>query len=163
MIRTIALFCLVLSFPLLIQAAPVVAFVDVNVIPMDKERILPHQTVIPEVYEAIVDESGKQNIRVVGHADSLSVGLARALKAKQQIEHLDSYLEAARLCAKSPRSRSALCNLCVLCVSVVCFARNSSTTETQRTQRLHREERRLDCQGKAIRRSLTVKCLCDSP
>ncbi|HEV8428477.1 MAG TPA: amidohydrolase family protein [Pyrinomonadaceae bacterium] len=48
----------------------------------------------PEVYEAIVDEAGKQNIRVVGHADSRSIGLARALKAKQQIEHLDSYLEA---------------------------------------------------------------------
>jgi imidazolonepropionase-like amidohydrolase len=48
----------------------------------------------PEVYEAIVDEAAKQNIRVVGHADSRSVGLARALKARQQIEHLDSYLEA---------------------------------------------------------------------
>jgi len=48
----------------------------------------------PEVYEAIVDEAAKQNIRVVGHADSRSVGLTRALKAKQQIEHLDSYLEA---------------------------------------------------------------------
>jgi imidazolonepropionase-like amidohydrolase len=48
----------------------------------------------PEVYEAIVDEAGKQNIRVVGHADSRSVGLRRALKARQQIEHLDSYLEA---------------------------------------------------------------------
>lgn len=48
----------------------------------------------PEVYEAIVDEARKQNIRVVGHADSRSVGLTRALKAKQQIEHLDSYLEA---------------------------------------------------------------------
>lgn len=48
----------------------------------------------PEVYEAIVDEAQKQNIRVVGHADSRSVGLQRALKARQQIEHLDSYLEA---------------------------------------------------------------------
>jgi imidazolonepropionase-like amidohydrolase len=48
----------------------------------------------PEVYEAIVDEAAKQNIRVVGHADSRSVGLTRAFKAKQQIEHLDSYLEA---------------------------------------------------------------------
>lgn len=48
----------------------------------------------PEVYEAIVDEARKQKIRVVGHADSRSVGLARALKARQQIEHLDSYLEA---------------------------------------------------------------------
>lgn len=48
----------------------------------------------PEVYEAIVDEARKQNIRVVGHADSRYVGLERALKARQQIEHLDSYLEA---------------------------------------------------------------------
>ena len=48
----------------------------------------------PEVYEAIVDEAKKQNIRVVGHADSRFVGLTRALKARQQIEHLDSYLEA---------------------------------------------------------------------
>jgi imidazolonepropionase-like amidohydrolase len=48
----------------------------------------------PEVYEAIVDEARKQNIRVVGHADSRSIGLTQALKAKQQIEHLDSYLEA---------------------------------------------------------------------
>jgi imidazolonepropionase-like amidohydrolase len=48
----------------------------------------------PEVYEAIVDEAAKQSIRVVGHADSRSVGLQRALKARQQIEHLDSYLEA---------------------------------------------------------------------
>lgn len=48
----------------------------------------------PEVYEAVIDEARKQNIRVVGHADSRSVGLMRALKARQQIEHLDSYLEA---------------------------------------------------------------------
>jgi imidazolonepropionase-like amidohydrolase len=47
-----------------------------------------------EVYEAIVDEAAKQKIRVVGHADSRSVGLERALRAGQQIEHLDSYLEA---------------------------------------------------------------------
>jgi imidazolonepropionase-like amidohydrolase len=48
----------------------------------------------PEVYEAIIDEAKKQNIAVVGHADSRLVGLDRALKAGQQIEHLDSYLEA---------------------------------------------------------------------
>ena len=47
----------------------------------------------PEVYEAVVDEAGKQNIRVVGHADSRSVGVERAWKAKQQIEHLDGYME----------------------------------------------------------------------
>ncbi len=55
----------------------------------------------PEVYEAIIDEAAKQNIRVVGHADSRFVGLQRALKARQQIEHLDSYLEAL-LPANSP-------------------------------------------------------------
>jgi imidazolonepropionase-like amidohydrolase len=46
-----------------------------------------------EVYEAAVDEAAKQNIRVVGHADSRFVGVERALKARQQIEHLDGYLE----------------------------------------------------------------------
>jgi len=40
MTRTIILFCLLLSAPPLIQASPIVAFVDVNVIPMDKERVL---------------------------------------------------------------------------------------------------------------------------
>ena len=43
----------------------------------------------PEVYEAAVDEAAQQNIRVVGHADSRFVGVERAWKAKQQIEHLD--------------------------------------------------------------------------
>src|SRR5215203_4347030 len=47
----------------------------------------------PEVYEAAVDEAAKQKIRVVGHADSRFVGVERAWKAKQQIEHLDGYLE----------------------------------------------------------------------
>lgn len=46
-----------------------------------------------EVYEAAVDEAVKQNIRVVGHADSRFVGVERAWKAKQQIEHLDGYME----------------------------------------------------------------------
>ena len=46
-----------------------------------------------EAYDAAVDEAAKQNIRVVGHADSRFVGVERALKAKQQIEHLDGYLE----------------------------------------------------------------------
>jgi imidazolonepropionase-like amidohydrolase len=47
----------------------------------------------PDVYEAAVDEAAKQNIRVVGHADSRFVGVERAWKAKQQIEHLDGYME----------------------------------------------------------------------
>lgn len=46
-----------------------------------------------KVYEAIVDEAVKQNIRVVGHADSRFVTVPRAWKAKQQIEHLDGYME----------------------------------------------------------------------
>lgn len=46
-----------------------------------------------EAYEAAVDEAAKQNIRVVGHADSRFVGVERAWKAKQQIEHLDGYME----------------------------------------------------------------------
>lgn len=45
------------------------------------------------VYEAAVDEAAKLNIKVVGHADSRFVGVERALKAKQQIEHLDGYME----------------------------------------------------------------------
>jgi imidazolonepropionase-like amidohydrolase len=48
----------------------------------------------PEVYEAIVDEARKVKMKVIGHADSRSIGLERALKAGQQIEHLDAYLEA---------------------------------------------------------------------
>src|SRR5688500_5637781 len=47
----------------------------------------------PEVYEAAVDEAAKVGIRVVGHADSRFVGVERAWKAKQQIEHLDGYME----------------------------------------------------------------------
>ena len=46
-----------------------------------------------EVYEAAIDEAAKQNIRVVGHADSRFVGVERAWKARQQIEHLDGYME----------------------------------------------------------------------
>ncbi len=45
------------------------------------------------IYEAAVDEAAKVGIRVVGHADSRFVTVERAWKAKQQIEHLDGYLE----------------------------------------------------------------------
>jgi len=47
----------------------------------------------PEVYEAAVDEAAKQRIKVVGHADSRFVGVERAWKSGQQIEHLDGYME----------------------------------------------------------------------
>lgn len=46
-----------------------------------------------EVYDAVIDEAAKQNIRVIGHVDR-QVGLERAFEAKQQIEHLDAYFEA---------------------------------------------------------------------
>ncbi|HEX8370064.1 MAG TPA: amidohydrolase family protein [Pyrinomonadaceae bacterium] len=58
-----------------------------------------------EVYEAAVDEAAKQNIRVVGHADARFVGVQRAFKAKQQIEHLDGYLEAV-LADNAPNKNS---------------------------------------------------------
>jgi imidazolonepropionase-like amidohydrolase len=47
----------------------------------------------PPVYDAIVTEAKARNIRVVGHVDP-QVGVARALAAGQQIEHLDNYLES---------------------------------------------------------------------
>jgi imidazolonepropionase-like amidohydrolase len=49
--------------------------------------------ITPPVYDAIVQEAKRQRIRVVGHVDP-SVGVARALAAGQQIEHLDNYLES---------------------------------------------------------------------
>ena len=51
-------------------------------------------TFVPSlIYEAAVDEARKQGIRVVGHADTRHVGVERAWKAGQQIEHLDGYME----------------------------------------------------------------------
>lgn len=46
-----------------------------------------------EVYDAVIDESAKLNIRVIGHVDR-QVGLKRVFETKQQIEHLDGYFEA---------------------------------------------------------------------
>jgi imidazolonepropionase-like amidohydrolase len=46
-----------------------------------------------EVYDAVIEAAKEVGIRVVGHVD-LQVGLQRALEAGQQIEHLDSYMEA---------------------------------------------------------------------
>jgi imidazolonepropionase-like amidohydrolase len=45
------------------------------------------------VYDAVIDTAKEVGIRVVGHVDT-QVGVARALEARQQIEHLDAYLEA---------------------------------------------------------------------
>jgi hypothetical protein len=49
--------------------------------------------ITPEVYDAVVDEAARRGIKVVGHVDP-RVGIARALAAKQQIEHLDNYMES---------------------------------------------------------------------
>ena len=49
--------------------------------------------ITPAVYDAIVDEAKRHRIPVVGHVDP-EVGVARALAARQQIEHLDNYLES---------------------------------------------------------------------
>jgi imidazolonepropionase-like amidohydrolase len=45
------------------------------------------------IYDAVTEAAAEAGIRVVGHVD-LQVGLRRALEAGQQIEHLDSYMEA---------------------------------------------------------------------
>jgi imidazolonepropionase-like amidohydrolase len=45
------------------------------------------------VYDAVIETAKEVGLRVIGHVDP-QVGLARALEAKQQIEHLDAYLEA---------------------------------------------------------------------
>jgi imidazolonepropionase-like amidohydrolase len=44
------------------------------------------------VYDAVVDEARRAGIRVIGHVDP-QVGVARAIAAGQQIEHLDNYFE----------------------------------------------------------------------
>jgi imidazolonepropionase-like amidohydrolase len=49
--------------------------------------------ITPPVYDAIVDEAKRERVPVVGHVDP-EVGVARALQARQQIEHLDNYLES---------------------------------------------------------------------
>jgi hypothetical protein len=48
--------------------------------------------VAPEVYEAVIDASKKADIKVVGHVGP-QVKLPRALRAKQQIEHMDEFID----------------------------------------------------------------------
>lgn len=45
------------------------------------------------VYDAIMDECSKQNIRGIGHVDP-AIGVEHAIEKGQQMEHLDAYLEA---------------------------------------------------------------------
>lgn len=56
------------------------------------------------VYDAVMETAKQVGIRVIGHVDP-QVGLARALEAGQQIEHLDSYFEAV-LADNSPLKAS---------------------------------------------------------
>jgi imidazolonepropionase-like amidohydrolase len=58
-----------------------------------------------DVYDAIVAEAAARRIRVVGHVDP-RVGVAHALAAKQQIEHLDNYMES--VLADSAPSRESV-------------------------------------------------------
>ena len=60
--------------------------------------------ITPPVYDAIVDEAKGRGLPVVGHVDP-QVGVARALEAGQQIEHLDNYLESV-LADSAPMSAS---------------------------------------------------------
>ena len=48
----------------------------------------------PPVWESIISEAAQQDIAVVGHVEP-DVGVERAAAARQQLEHLDSFLEAA--------------------------------------------------------------------
>jgi imidazolonepropionase-like amidohydrolase len=61
--------------------------------------------ITPEVFDAVVAEARARNIRVVGHVDP-RVGVARALAAGQQIEHLDNYMES--VLADSAPSRQSV-------------------------------------------------------
>jgi imidazolonepropionase-like amidohydrolase len=49
--------------------------------------------ITPEVFDAIVAAARKRRVPIVGHVDP-RVGVRRALKAGQHIEHLDNYLES---------------------------------------------------------------------
>ncbi len=64
--------------------------------------------ITPAVYDAIIATAREVGIRVVGHVEP-NLGLQRALAAGQQIEHLDSYLEAV-LSDNAP-SRDSVTNM----------------------------------------------------
>jgi imidazolonepropionase-like amidohydrolase len=61
--------------------------------------------ITPEVFDAVVSEAAINGIRVVGHVDP-RVGVARALRAGQHIEHLDNYMES--VLADDAPSRSSV-------------------------------------------------------
>jgi hypothetical protein len=48
--------------------------------------------VAPEIYEAVIEAAEEADIKVVGHVGP-QVKLPRALRAKQQIEHMDEFIE----------------------------------------------------------------------
>jgi hypothetical protein len=60
--------------------------------------------ITPPVWESIISEAARERIPVVGHVEP-EVGVARAAAAGQQLEHLDSFFEAA-LADSAPMSTS---------------------------------------------------------
>jgi hypothetical protein len=63
------------------------------------------ENIPPAIYDAIADEARLRGIRIDGHVDP-RVGVMHALQAKQNIQHLDGYFEAAL--ADSAPSRESL-------------------------------------------------------
>jgi imidazolonepropionase-like amidohydrolase len=61
--------------------------------------------ITPEVYDAVVASASERRIPIVGHVDG-RVGVARALRAGQQVEHLDNYMES--VLAESAPSRESV-------------------------------------------------------
>jgi imidazolonepropionase-like amidohydrolase len=61
--------------------------------------------ITPEIYDALVAAAAERRIPLVGHVDP-RVGVARALGARQQIEHLDNYMES--VLADSAPSRASV-------------------------------------------------------
>jgi imidazolonepropionase-like amidohydrolase len=59
----------------------------------------------PEVYDAVITAARERGVPVVGHVDG-RVGVRRALAARQQIEHLDNYMES--VLADSAPSRASV-------------------------------------------------------
>ncbi len=59
----------------------------------------------PEVYTAIINSAKSLNLKVTGHVGS-QIGLTKALEMKQQIEHLDEFLEM--LIPESERTKQGI-------------------------------------------------------
>lgn len=61
--------------------------------------------ITPEVFDAVVATAGEERLKITGHVDP-RVGVARALAARQQIEHFDNFMES--VLADSAPSRTSV-------------------------------------------------------